>query len=89
MGTNICDTANNPQRIPKGQSKMNNPEKLATRRIKRMQKQNTICVGHHYAQTNANSVNKTLAILQTTGVKGVFAEIVTDITIQNSECKDT
>ena len=30
-----------------------------TRRRKTKQKQNTICVGHHYAQTNTNSINKT------------------------------
>ena len=40
----------------RGQSKMDNPEKLATlgtqdtRRRKTKQKHNTICVGHHYAQ---------------------------------------
>ena len=28
---------------------------------------NTICVGHHYTQTNTNNVNKTWALLQTTG----------------------
>jgi hypothetical protein len=27
------------------------------------------CVGHHYAQTNTNNVNKTLALIQTTGGK--------------------
>ena len=32
-------------------------------------KHNAICVGHHYAQTNTNNVNKTLALLQTTGGK--------------------
>jgi hypothetical protein len=37
---------------------MDNPEKLATRR-KTKQKQSTICVGHHNAQTNKNNVNKT------------------------------
>ena len=31
---------------------MDNPEKLATK-----QKNSTICVGHHYAQTNTNDVN--------------------------------
>jgi hypothetical protein len=30
---------------------------------------NTICVGHHYAQTNTTNVNKTWALLQTTGGK--------------------
>ena len=37
-----------------------------TRRRKTKQKHNTICIGHHYAQTNANNVNKTGALLQTT-----------------------
>ena len=32
-------------------------------------KNNTICVGHHYAQTNTNKVNKTCSLLQTTGGK--------------------
>ena len=32
-------------------------------------KDNTIWVGHHYAQTNVNSVNEKLALLQTTGGK--------------------
>jgi hypothetical protein len=30
-------------------------------------KHNTIYVGHHYTQTNTNNVNKTWALLQTTG----------------------
>jgi len=33
------------------------------------EKHNTICVGHHNTQTNINNVNKTCAILQTTGGK--------------------
>ena len=51
---------------------MNNQEKLSilyrqdTRRGQTKQKHNTICVGHHFAQTNTNNVNKTL---QTTGGK--------------------
>ena len=40
-----------------------------TRLGKTKQKYNTICVGHHYAQTNANNVNKTRAFLQTNGNK--------------------
>ena len=28
-----------------------------------------MCVGHHYPQANTNNVNKTWALLQTTGVK--------------------
>ena len=40
-----------------------------TIRRKTKQKHNTICFGHHYAQTNTNNVNKTLTLLQTTGGK--------------------
>jgi hypothetical protein len=40
-----------------------------TRRRKTKQKHHTICVGHHYAQTNTKNVNKTCAIIQTTGGK--------------------
>jgi len=40
-----------------------------TRRRKTKQKHNTICVGHHYTQTNTNNMNKTLALLQITGGK--------------------
>jgi hypothetical protein len=40
---------------------MDNPEKLATSRTQdrenRNKKQNTICVKHHYAQTNTNKIN--------------------------------
>ena len=39
------------QRIPKGKSKMDNPEKQNTN--------TTICVGHYYMQANTNNVNKT------------------------------
>ncbi len=38
-----------------------------TRRRKTKQKHNTICVGHHYVQANTNNVNRTVALLQTTG----------------------
>jgi len=41
---------------------MDNSEKLATyctQDRKTKQEHNTICVGHHYAQTNTNNVNKT------------------------------
>ena len=54
---------------------MDNLEKLATlgtqdtRRRLTKQKHNTICVEHRYTQTNTNNVNKTRAILQTTGGK--------------------
>ena len=48
---------------------MDNPGKLATRRRKTKQKHYTLCVGHHYTQTNTNNVNKTRVLLQTTGGK--------------------
>jgi len=52
---------------------MVNPEKLATCGTQDEEKQNkkydTICVGHHYTQANTNNVNKTRALLQTTGCK--------------------
>ena len=44
---------------------MNNLEKLTTlgtqytKRRQTKQKHNTICVGHHYTQTNTNNINKT------------------------------
>ena len=49
---------------------MDNPEKLVTdgTQDEHKEKENTIYVGHHYAQANTNNVNKTLA-LQTTGGK--------------------
>ena len=55
---------NKRERIPKWQSKMDNPEKLAnrvhkTKKKKTKYKHNTICVGHNYTQTNTNDVNKT------------------------------
>jgi hypothetical protein len=40
-----------------------------TKKNKTKQKHNTICFGHHYAQTNTNNVNKTWSLLQTTGGK--------------------
>ena len=40
-----------------------------TRRRQTKQKHNTIYVGHHYAQTNTNNINKTWALLQRTGDK--------------------
>ena len=39
--------------------------------MKREKNQNTVCVGHHYMQTNTNNINKTLALLQITGGKVV------------------
>jgi hypothetical protein len=41
-----------------------------TRRIQTKQKHNTICVGHHYMQTNTNNIYKTSALLQATGSSG-------------------
>jgi hypothetical protein len=42
---------------------------LGTEDDDKQQKHNIICVGHHYAQTNTNRVNKTRALLQTIGGK--------------------
>jgi hypothetical protein len=40
---------------------MEYPEKLVTHgtQDKDKQNKNTLCVGHHYAQTNTNNINKT------------------------------
>jgi len=42
---------------------MENPEKLTTLgtqdKDKQNKKHNTLCVGHHYMQTNSNNINKT------------------------------
>ena len=54
---------NKHQRIPKGQSKIDNPEKLATLDTKQKQKHNTIFVGDHYAQSNTDNVYKTWSLL--------------------------
>jgi len=64
---------------------MDNPEKLETRGTQDEEKHNTICVGHHYMQTNTNNINTTWAFLQTTGDKDeqnfvFYAEIITNIT---------
>ena len=52
---------------------MDTPEKLATLDTEdekqQKNKKNTIYVEHHYAQANTNNVNKTWALLQTTGCK--------------------
>ena len=52
---------NKRQRIPKGKSKTDIPEKLVAQSTQdeEKQKHNIICVEHHYAQTNTNNVNKT------------------------------
>jgi hypothetical protein len=45
-----------------GKSKMDKSEKLATlgtQDEEKNKKHNRICVEHHYAQTNSNTVNKT------------------------------
>jgi hypothetical protein len=48
------------KRIQKGQSKMDNSEKLATNDTQDKQKQTkTHTIEHHYTQANTNNVNKT------------------------------
>ena len=59
-----------------------------TRRRKTKQKHSTICVGHHYAQTNTNKVNKMWSFLQTIGGKDE-SNIVLMRKSRNSERKDT
>ena len=51
--------------IQKG-TNMDNLEKMTTQDE---EKHNTICVRHHYGQTNTNHVNKTGSLPQTTGGK--------------------
>ena len=58
--------------MPEGEIKIGQSESGNigyTRRRQTKQRHNTICVGHHYTQTNTNNVNKTCALLQTTGGK--------------------
>jgi len=50
--------------IKNGQSKETSNIRYKRRR-KTKQKYNTICVGHHYTQTNTNNVNTTWTLLQT------------------------
>ena len=47
------------------------PEKQATKdtQDEERQKHNTLCVGHHYKQTNTFNINKTCDLLHTTGSK--------------------
>ena len=56
----------------RGNTKMNNSEKLATQAAQDEEnRDNTICVGYYYAKANTNNVSKTWALLQTTGGKDV------------------
>jgi hypothetical protein len=56
---------------------MDNPYKLAAQVTQHKEykpnrnnkKSNTMCVGNHYQKANTNNVNKTWALLQTTGGK--------------------
>ena len=50
---------------------MDNPETLATQvtQDEEKQKHNTIYVDHYCMQTNTNNINKTWALLETTGGK--------------------
>jgi hypothetical protein len=52
---------------------------------------NTICVGHHYTQSNTINVNKTWALLQTSGGKDepniIYLEIVADNTHGTQDVK--
>jgi hypothetical protein len=48
---------------------MDNPEKKATQGTQNEEKQNTICIGHLYAQASTYNVIKTWTLIQTTGGK--------------------
>ena len=57
---------------------------------KNKQKTNTMCVGHHYPQASTNNVNKTSALLQTTGGKErTNHRLYAEITTRNPKRKDT
>ena len=64
---------------------MYNSEKLATYGIQDEKQHNTICVGHHYRQTNTNNINKTYSPYKQLEVKTLYLlhyfyeKIVTDI----------
>ena len=72
---------------------MDNPEKQGTQHDDIENKNRTQYDGHHYAQRNTNNVNKTRVLLQYWRQRRTehrcYAEIATDITIRNSELKDT
>ena len=57
------------QRIPKGQYKIDPPEKPVTQGTQDEERHNTVCIGHHYTRTNTNNINKTRVLLQTIGGK--------------------
>ena len=49
-----------------------------------------MCVAHHYPQANTNNVNKTCALLQTTGGKErTNHRLYAEITTRNPKRKDT
>ena len=78
--------------MPKGQSKMGNPEKLVAQGTHDEDIQNETTT--QYVETNTNNVNKTQAPStnnwkQSRSKHLYYAEIVTDITSRNSECKET
>ena len=56
-----------------------------TRRRKTTQKHNTICVGHHCTHTNTVNVNRTCALVLSTGGK----DEPNIVFMRNSERKDT
>ena len=61
MWYNIRNQEINVREQPRGQSNMDNAEKLATQgtqdEVKTPKNPNTICVGHHYAHTNTKTKN--------------------------------
>ena len=58
-----------------------------TRRRQTTQKHSTICARHHYAPKNTNNVNKTWALLQTTG--GKYEYLVSVLFFYVSTCNNS
>ena len=77
------DWKNKRQRTPKGNAKIDNPEKLATLSTQDIDRSTTKI--NFYMQANTNNVNKTCK----TTVHRFHAEIVTNITTRKSERRDT
>ena len=77
---------NKRQRIPKGQFKKDNPEKLAIRgtQDEDNQNNNTICIGHHNTQANTNNVNTCLSRYVNTVV---WSSQITEIMYSNQKNK--
>ena len=79
------------KRILKGQPKIKRNWQgiIHKRKTNRTETQHNMCWEPLYAKRNSNNVNMRRTLLQTTGGKDFYVEIVTDITTRNSERKAT